>query len=46
MGPGHSALPPFAEAAYHEHMEALVPFAERIDPHIYEAVYLYERAGS
>lgn len=29
-----------------EHMEALVPFAERIDPHIYEVVYLYERAGS
>jgi hypothetical protein len=27
-------------------MEALVPFAERIDPHVDEVVYLYERAGS
>jgi hypothetical protein len=26
-------------------MEALVPFAERIDPHFDEGVYLDERAG-
>lgn len=31
---------------YHEHMEALVPLAERIDPHVYEVVYLDERASS
>jgi len=31
---------------YREHMEALVPFAERIDPHVYEVIYRYERAGS
>jgi quinol monooxygenase YgiN len=31
---------------YREHMEALVPLAERIDPHVYEVVYLYEQAGS
>lgn len=30
---------------YHEPMEALVPFSERIDPHAYEVVYVYERAG-
>jgi quinol monooxygenase YgiN len=31
---------------YREHMEALVPFAKRIDPHVYEVVYLYQRGGS
>jgi len=31
---------------YREHMEALRPFAERIDPHVYEVIYLYERAES
>jgi len=31
---------------YREHMEAFVPLAESIDPHVYEVVYLYEQAGS
>ena len=31
---------------YREQMEARRPLAERVDPHLYEVVYLYERAGS
>jgi quinol monooxygenase YgiN len=31
---------------YHEQMDVLRPLAERVDPHLYEVVYLYERAGS
>lgn len=30
---------------FHKHIEALGPFAERVDPHIYEVVYLHEQAG-
>ena len=31
---------------YREQMEARRPFAERVDPHLYEVVYLFERIGS
>ena len=31
---------------YHEQMEARRPLAERVDPHLYEVVYLFERRGS
>ncbi len=31
---------------YREQMDARRPLAERVDPHLYEVVYLYERAGS
>jgi hypothetical protein len=31
---------------YREQMGARRPLAERVDPHVYEVVYLYERAGS
>lgn len=29
-----------------EQMEARRPLAERVDPHLYEVVYLFERKGS
>jgi quinol monooxygenase YgiN len=31
---------------YRERMEAHRPFAERVDPHLYEVVYLFERRDS
>ncbi len=31
---------------YREQMDARRPLAERVDPHLYEVVYLSERAGS
>lgn len=31
---------------YREQMEARCPLAERVDPHLYEVVYLFERQGS
>ena len=31
---------------YHEQMEARRPLAQRVDPHLYEVVYLFERRGS
>ena len=31
---------------YREQMEARRPLAERVDPHLYEVVYLFERQGS
>lgn len=31
---------------YREQMEARRPLAERVDPHLYEVVYLFERRGS
>jgi len=31
---------------YREQMDARRPLAERIDPHLYEVVYLFERRGS
>ncbi len=31
---------------YREQMETLRPLAERVDPHLYEVVYLSERRGS
>ena len=31
---------------YREQMEARRPLAERVDPHLYEVVYLFERKGS
>jgi len=31
---------------YREQMDARRPLAERVDPHLYEVVYLYERAES
>jgi len=31
---------------YHEQMEARRPLTERVDPHLYEVVYLSERRGS
>jgi len=31
---------------YREQFAAFGPLSERIDPHLYEVVYLYERAGS
>jgi len=31
---------------YREQMEARRPLAERVDPHLYEVVYLSERRGS
>lgn len=31
---------------YREQMEAHRPLAERVDPHLYEVVYLFERQGS
>jgi quinol monooxygenase YgiN len=30
---------------YREQMEARRPLAERVDPHLYEVVYLFERRG-
>jgi quinol monooxygenase YgiN len=30
---------------YHEQMDTRRPLAERVDPHLYEVVYLSERAG-
>ena len=31
---------------YHEQMEVRRPLAQRVDPHLYEVVYLFERRGS
>jgi heme-degrading monooxygenase HmoA len=31
---------------YHEQMEARRSLAQRVDPHLYEVVYLFERRGS
>ena len=31
---------------YREQMEARRPLAERVDPHLYEVAYLFERRGS
>ena len=31
---------------YHEQMEARRPLAQRVDPHLYEVVYLFVRRGS
>jgi quinol monooxygenase YgiN len=31
---------------YREQMDARRPLAERVDPHLYEVVYLFERIGS
>jgi heme-degrading monooxygenase HmoA len=31
---------------YREQMEARRPLAERVEPHLYEVVYLFERRGS
>ena len=31
---------------YHEQMEARRPLAQRVDPHLYEVVYLFEQRGS
>ena len=31
---------------YREQFATFGPLSERIDPHLYEVVYLYERAGS
>ena len=31
---------------YHAQFATFGPLAERIDPHLYEVVYLYDRAGS
>src|SRR5438445_10089037 len=31
---------------YYEQMEARRPLAQRVDPHLYEVVYLFERRGS
>ena len=31
---------------YHEQMEVRRPLAGRVDPHLYEVVYLFERRGS
>lgn len=31
---------------YRENMQARGLFAERVDPHVYEVVYLYEQTGS
>jgi len=31
---------------YREQMEARRPAASRVDPHLYEVVYLFERSGS
>lgn len=31
---------------YHEQMEARRPLVQRVDPHLYEVVYLFEHRGS
>jgi heme-degrading monooxygenase HmoA len=31
---------------YREQMDALRPLAQRVDPHLYEVVYLFEHRGS
>jgi heme-degrading monooxygenase HmoA len=31
---------------YHKQMEVRRPLAQRVDPHLYEVVYLFERRGS